>query len=59
MSVSPEVIVGLLTFGTAVIGMLGRVLQKLGESNRDIDSRFNRLEDRLQQHIDYHLKGQS
>lgn len=56
---SPEGIVAFLTFGTAVIGLLGRVLQKLGESNRDFDARFNRLEDRLERHIDLHLKGEA
>lgn len=56
---SPEMIVAFLTFGTAVIGLLTRVLVKLGDANRDIDSRFNRLEDRIQQHIDFHLKGQA
>lgn len=57
MNASPEAVVAFLTFATAVIGLLGRVLQKLGESNRDIDARFARLEDRLEKHIDYHMGG--
>lgn len=56
---TPEMIVAFLTFGTAVLGLLGRVLQKLGESKVDFDTRFNRLEDRLERHLDLHMKGQA